>query len=222
MAFTISPKLRAYLDYLPDPTFEDNIPYMYIDTTGNVTVGVGHNLTSHGDCQLLPFVVQRLTRKAVLGGDQGRPIGDPKKIGRPATKDEKQNDYDFLENHDGLGKYAPEQLALYTTLELNSSDIDQLFEKDLQDAIAVARNTFSRAFDSYSVPRQAALIDIAFNCGSFGTMLPLVNAVRGEGLYAKKTSSERWKAAALHSNRTAVSAFRNRQIADWLIDGAAD
>ena len=91
---------------------------MYVDTTGNVTVGVGHNLTAHGDCQSLPFVVKRLERKAVLGGDRGTPIGPPLTIGRPATVTEKRNDYDFLTSHTGLGKYAPEQLAAYTTLEL--------------------------------------------------------------------------------------------------------
>jgi GH24 family phage-related lysozyme (muramidase) len=218
--FFISVQLRSYLDKLKGSTFEKNIPYMYVDTTGNVTIGVGHNLTSHGDYQSLPFVVKRLVRKAVLGGDQGIAIGTPQTIGRWATGAEKKNDYDFLKKHTGLGHYAPEHLAAYTTLELNQTEINQLFDRDLQDAISLARHTFGVAFDSYPVSCQAALIDIAFNCGGFSTFFTLVQAVKGEGVYAGKSWTERWKAAATHSKRGQVSRARNEQVAQWLAAGA--
>jgi len=220
--YVISAQLRGYLDKLKGSAFEKNISYMYVDTTGNVTVGVGHNLTSHGDVQSLSFVVKRLTRKAVLGGDQGIPIGTPQATNRPATVAEKKNDYDFLKKHTGLGKYAPEQLSPYTTLELGSTEINRLFESDLQDAIALARNTFTAAaFDAYPVSCQAALIDIAYNCGSFATFTTLVQAVKGVGAYAGKSWSERWKAAASHAKRGKVNAERNSQIEQWLTAGAA-
>jgi GH24 family phage-related lysozyme (muramidase) len=221
--FLIDAQLRGYLNQLKGPQFEKNIPHMYVDTTGNVTVGVGHNITSHGDYQSLAFVVKRTGRKAVLGGDKGLPIGMPQTIGRIATTAEKKNDYDFLRKHTGLGNYAPEHLAAYTTLEMNQPEIDRLFEKDLQDAIAVARNTFGGiTFDNYPVSCQAALIDIAFNCGSFSTFHTLLHAVRGTGIYTGKPWSERWKtAAATYSNRGQVNAARNSTIQRWLNAGAA-
>src|ERR1700682_1755765 len=99
--FQISAQLYSYLNQLKGPQFEKNIPYMYVDTTGNVTVGVGHNITSHGDYQSLEFVVKRTERKAVLGGDKGLPVSMPRTIGRIATTAEKKNDYDFLSKHSG-------------------------------------------------------------------------------------------------------------------------
>ena len=134
-----------------------------------------------------------------------------------ATPVEKQNDYNFLKTHSGLGRYAPEQLADYTTLEMSATDIDRLFQKDLDNAIAVARNTFTEAeFDKFPVTCQAALIDIAYNCGGFSTFGTIVMAVKGEGAYAGKPWGERWLAAALHSRRGQVSAQRNDQIDQWL------
>jgi GH24 family phage-related lysozyme (muramidase) len=219
--FPISAPLRCYLNQLKGPQFEKNIPYMYVDTTGNVTVGVGHNITSHSDYQSLVFVVKRTGRKAVLGGDKGLPVSMPQTIGRIATTAEKKNDYDFLRKHSGLGKYAAEQVAAYTTLEMNQQEIDRVFEKDLQDAIAVARNTFGKImFDNYPASCQAALIDIAFNCGSFSTFHTLLKAVQGIGIYATKPWSERWKAAATYSKRPQVSAGRNSIIDQWLNAGA--
>jgi GH24 family phage-related lysozyme (muramidase) len=220
LPFSISNQLRSYLDQLKGPQFEKNIPHMYVDTTGNVTVGVGHNLTAHDDCQSLKFYVKRLERKAVLGGDKGEPVGKPHTIDRVATPPEKQNDYDFLEEHTGLGKYAPEHLAAYTTLEMEQGDINGLFEADLQAAIKVARTTFTAAFDKYPVSCQAALIDIAFNCGKFSSFHTLCEAVKGEGKYAGKPWNERWRAAALHSKRGKVNAARNTQIEQWLLAGA--
>jgi len=217
----INIQLRGFLNELKGPNFEKNIPYMYVDTTGNVTVGIGHNLTSHGDYQTLDFMVKRLTRKAVIGGDMGIPITIPMTIGRAATEAEKKNDYEFLMKHTGLGKFAAEQLADYTTLELKSESIDQIFEKDLQDAISIVQAAFGFV-DKYPISCQAALIDIAFNCGGFTKFPTLTKAVNGLGIYAGEPWSERWKAAASHSNRFQVDQARNKRIAQWFMHGATE
>ena len=219
--YTISTELRGYLDLLKGPQFEQTIPYMYVDTVGKITVGVGHNITAHGDLGSLKFDVKRLTRKAVKGGDTGIPIGQPKNIGRSATAAEKKADYDFLFKHKGLGSYGPTQLAAYTTLEMKAGDITALFEKDLQEHIAIVLGVFGTAFAVYPVTCKAALIDIAFNCGSFATFPTLVSVVKGQGAYAGKSAPERWKAAVTYSTRGKVSAARNKQIADWFKAGAA-
>jgi GH24 family phage-related lysozyme (muramidase) len=219
----ISSDLQQLLNNLKRPDFEGNVPWMYVDTVGKVTVGVGHNVSAHKDLLALPFLVKRFMRHHVIGGDVGKPIVENKAVDRPATAAEKQNDYDFLVKHKGLGNYLPTQLQRYTTLELQSTVIDRIFADDLAVAVAVARNEFGDAFDTYKVPCQAALIDIAFNCGSFsGFQHRLVPAIKGTGEYAKKTAAERWKIASEASNRPDESPARNALVAQWLLNGAAD
>lgn len=219
--FEISEALRKYVDQLKGSSFEKNIAYMYVDTVAKVTVGVGHNLTAHGDWKKLPFVVKRLKRKPVKGGDTGVSIKDESRLEKPATADEKNNDYLFLRMHAKLGVYAAEQLAAYTTLEMKSEDIDDLFEADLQHAIKICRSTFGVDFDTYPVSCQGALIDIAFNCGTFASFHTIRAALKGEKEYAKKSWKERWTIAAQNSKRGAVNETRNKKIAEWFNTGAA-
>jgi hypothetical protein len=69
---------------------EKNIPFMYVDTTRNVTVGVGHNLTFHNDVATLPFVIKRFDKHAVIGGDKGVSIAaDRRRLDLVATEEEK-------------------------------------------------------------------------------------------------------------------------------------
>src|SRR5438105_12589402 len=86
---------------------EDSAPFMYVDSTGNVTVGSGHNLTALQDHTKLPFkTTDRFERKATADGDKGVPITVKKEAGRNASPEEIQNDYNFLNKHKGLGKFG--------------------------------------------------------------------------------------------------------------------
>ena len=220
--FTISPILRTYLEKLKQPDFEDSIPYMYVDSVGKITVGVGHNLSAHRDHESLAFVVKRFDRHHVIGGDVGIPI--PKEfrtLNRAATRSEIKNDFDFLHAHVGLKKYSPSNLEKYTTLEIPLSEINRVFENDLKTHIDVARREFGAAFEKFPIPCQAALIDFAFNAGSFRLFKrAFLPAVKGEGAYAGKPESERWKAAAAASPRAWVQSSRNLEVARWLNVGA--
>ena len=221
-AFAISAELQELLNNLKGSQFENNIAYMYVDSVGKITVGVGHNLTAQGDVLSLPFVVKRYERHSVLGGDKGVPIAKDSKLDRPATTAEIQNDYDFLKKHSGLKKYGPEQLQKYTTLELGADAIQELFVGDLKIAIDVCRKEFGAAFDKFPVKCQAGLIDIAFNAGSFRSFQTVfVPAIKGTGDYAKKKESERWTIASQNCKRGQVSATRNDLVAKWFLDAAS-
>src|SRR3954452_24177539 len=99
--------LKIYLDKIKQ--LEKPVAYMYVDSTGNVTVGAGHNLTAHKDHKTLPFnTTSRFGRHKVLGGDTGIAITKNKFVGRAATPEEIQNDFDFLTKNKGLGKYTVE------------------------------------------------------------------------------------------------------------------
>jgi hypothetical protein len=113
-------------------------------------------------------------------------------------------------------------MARYTTLELPGTAINLLFETDLVDALKIARDKFGAAFDSYPVGCQAALVDIAFNSGSFKHFPKLVAAIHGYAEYETMKMSERWKDAAKEGNcgRPAVHAHRIQQRMAWLRSGA--
>jgi GH24 family phage-related lysozyme (muramidase) len=208
--FLVSLELKSYLAKLKGALFEKTIPYMYLDTEGKVTVGVGHNITDNNDLDQLIFFVRRLTRHHVIGGDTGVPLSKDR-LGQQATEAEKKNDSDFLSKHKGLGKYAPEHLAKYTTLEMPSGEIEKLFESDLKKAIGKARAEFGIDFDTYPVQVQAAIIDIAFNVGSFASF---------RGHFVPAIKKKAWKEAAQHARRGKVNPARNQQVAAWLTTGA--
>jgi hypothetical protein len=221
----IKPELLAELEKLKGPFFEKNIPFMYVDTTKNVTVGVGHNLTFHKDVKKLEFVIKRYERHAVLGGDMGTSIVlGRRSIGREATEEEKQNDFDFLSRHPRLGEHAPDNghMARYTTLELPQTAINTLFESDLISALKIARQKFGATFDTYAIGCQAALVDIAFNSGSFIHFSELVSVIHGYGKYKEMSLAERWREAAKEKNcsRPAIPAQRVQQRTAWLSSGA--
>src|ERR1700730_3819561 len=192
--FNISPSLSKLLDTLKGTDFENNISFMYVDSTGNVTVGVGHNLTADPNYQMLPFKINteweketkkqpRRKRQHVKGGDIGISLVANRPPGIAATQSEIKNDFDFLTKHSGKGetkepalkKYSPDQssqnnplLKRYTTVELDDKDIDKLFAADCNSFIGELRGIrlFGNAFDAYPVEGQAALIDMIFNLGS--------------------------------------------------------
>jgi hypothetical protein len=47
--------LNHYLFKLKSASFEKKIPYMYLDSQGYLTVGIGHNIDARGDLLELPF-----------------------------------------------------------------------------------------------------------------------------------------------------------------------
>jgi hypothetical protein len=123
-----------------------------------------------------------------------------------------------------LKRYFPGSLRDYTTLELTSSQIDSLFNDDIDYFFKVCRDEFTlAAFLAFPLSCQMALIDIAFNCGSFikwrGHFVP---AIKGTGRYAGKSWSERWTEAANYSRRGAVGLKRNAKVKEWLLQGAKE
>ena len=216
--------LNQYLSELKDSAFENDIPYLYLDSEGNLTVGVGHNVNSHGDLLDLPFVVKRFERKAVKGGDKGKPIAENKVLNRKAREAEIQNDADFLKKHSGLKKYLPEYLQDYTTLELTDDGIQDLFVSDLNDAYDAVETVFGKApFAAFPVSCQAGLIDLQFNTGNIGGFSTLIGAVKGEGDFKGKSWKDRWTAAAKACHRKKpVSEERNNKVLQWFMQGAQE
>jgi hypothetical protein len=213
--------LNHYLFKLKSASFEKNLPYMYLNSLGHLTVGIGHNIDARGDLLDLPFVTtERFEREAAKDGEKGTPITENKVPNRPATPQEIQNDASFLKEHLDLEDDPPDDLAKYTTLELAPDAIEDLFLTDLNRAYESLLNEFGFGhFLAFPVPCQAGLVDLQFNTGDIRGFPALLRAVKGRGEFAGKPLSERWRAAAAQCNRQ-VSNERNNTVRQWFTQGA--
>jgi GH24 family phage-related lysozyme (muramidase) len=134
---------------------EGNVPYMYLDTVGRVTVGVGHMIASSSLAQELSFVVRGTAQPASAAqivADYNSVSAQPKGM---------------LFTH-----YQP-----FTRLQMTPAAVDQLLEKDIAQMESGVRASF-RGYDNYPAPAQDALLDMAFNLGVNGlvTKFPKLKA----------------------------------------------
>ena len=168
---------------------EGNIPHMYLDSNGFVTVGVGNLLASVADAQALAFV-NRKTQK-------------------PATNDEIKADFEAV-------KKQPKNLIAshyksFTALDLPQKDIDKLLDGRIDGFKKELKQKFPK-FDSYPMTAQFALLDMAFNLGTNGLVTKFPS-------FKKAVEAEDWDKAAKESHRAApVSATRNATVKKWLED----
>jgi len=137
--------------YLPILSgFEGAIPYMYLDTSGKVTVGVGNLLADAAAAQALAFVVRP------------EPGADPSAVPLAATPDQIAADFAAVAQQ-------PEALAAshymrFTTLNLPNDAILALLTSRVQDFTTQLIATFPN-FNGYPPEACAAIFDMAFNLG---------------------------------------------------------
>ncbi len=123
--------------------FEGSVPWMYRDTVGKVTVGVGLMLPDAIAAQALPFLLN----------------------GRSATPDEIAAEYSRVDAMT-MGKAA----AFYkisTSLEVTQQTIDAKLLSGLQGFEADLRAEFP-AYDSFPDAIKLALLDMIYNLGPAG------------------------------------------------------
>src|SRR5215475_2926641 len=137
------------LNYLDDSLtnlteFEGVVPWMYLDTKGLVTVGVGQMLPDAASAQSLAFT-------------------DPS--GQPATQDAIQSDYDRVSAL-APGK-CPGFYHTSTSLVLPDPAIDMLLMKRVTDFDDQLRERF-QAYASFPDPAKLGLLDMIYNLGRDG------------------------------------------------------
>ena len=161
-------------------THEGCVPYMYLDTTGNVTVGIGHMLRSCGDAEKLSFALR-----------QG---------GVSATVAQIVNDFNNVSRQQKGQLWTHYQQ--FTLLEMPQSAIDALLEADIAETEAGVRQRF-REYDTYPVPAKMALLDMAFNLGVEGlaTKFPHLKAAAESG---------DWNTCAAQCERRDIGDARNQ------------
>ena len=170
---------------------EGSIPYLYLDTVGAVTVGVGRMLPDADAAARLAFLRNL----------------DDSGAGEQEIKDE------YAVIHGKEKGHVASWYKQFTALHLADATIDSLLTADLETVVTGLKGKLAD-YDTYPVGVQEALVDMAFNLGLSGLMNKFPKFI--EHIKAKA-----YKAAADESRRGGVSDARNEEIKKLLTDAAA-
>jgi GH24 family phage-related lysozyme (muramidase) len=179
--------------------WEGEIPYMYLDTRGYVTVGIGHLLADVKAAQALGFVYREDQKTT----DKNGVVRVTAKKGDKASAEVIAADYAAVQK-----KKAGMAASLYkdaTRLELPDTELETLLETDVkakEDGLLKSLPEYR----SYPPSARLALLDMAFNLGVFG----LINGFPTLRELVKKRD---WAAAAKNCHRKGPSEERNQATA---------
>ena len=183
----------AFLRHLKDPEVENFAPHMYLDSEGNVTVGIGTLLPDAATAETLPFV-KRGSNVAATSQEIKQAFNSVKSSGLTNTR-------------------APGFRHL-TNIDLSEAESELKALTDMKDFIRIIRSSDNfPEFDTYLVAAKMGLLDMVYTLGAKGT--------REE--YPVFTSAVRrrnFKLAAQESYRPTLSAKRNGIVRAWLDDAA--
>lgn len=172
--------------------YEGKIGYMYLDSKGFVTVGVGHLLKDLASAQKLSF---------------------KKSNNMPASKDEIKTDYEAVK------KQPKNRLASFykkhVKLKLSEADINTLTNHHIDSFEAELIRVFP-AFSTYPKEVKLALFDIIFNVG----MTDLNN--RWPSLKKAVKAKDWSTAAKESNRKPPISAERNKYVKDLFEKAAAN
>ena len=160
---------------------EGSVSHMYLDTRGNVTVGVGQLLRTADEAKQLPFV-HRDTQTA-------------------ASAQDIELDFDAVAKQTaGRSAGAYRQ---YTRLDLPEAAIDTLLDWRIAEFQTGLQAEFS-GYDAYPDPAKEALLDMAFNLGLSGL-------VRKFPKLKRAAESGEWAICARECERHGIGEARNQE-----------
>jgi GH24 family phage-related lysozyme (muramidase) len=185
--------------------WEGDSPYMYLDSTDHVTVGIGHLLADVEDAKALNFVYRK-DQPEVKAGGKG-PNKPAAKKGEQADAAAIAADYASVLTKAGQG-YRAEAFEKLTVLDLPRDDRDSLFAAD----IAIFEAKLPRLFPDYATyppSAQLALLDLIYNVGENGLkkFTSLGTAVKARD----------WNTASKNCHRKQISEERNKRTAELFV-----
>jgi len=188
----------TFRDYRPlAEENEGNIPWMYLDTRGNVTVGIGHLLAVPVDAEALRFIEQD--------------------TGRPAAREGIRAAHAAVQGASQLAASGAGAFEAVSTVRLTEAGVEAVFERDFSRIIRRTRALFQSVgggFDSYPDPAQIAVVDMAFNLGPDG-LFRKYRKFRNNGLARRD-----FAVAADECFRHGISAARNTVTRSLLLEAA--
>lgn len=171
--------------------YEGRIDYMYLDSKGLVTVGVGHLIKDIASAQKLNF---------------------KKSDNKPASKEEIKADYETVK------KQPTNRLASFykkhTKLHLSVADINTLTNKHIDNFESELKKIFPD-FSTYPSEVRLALFDIIFNVG----MTDLNN--KWPNFKKAVKDKDWTAAAKASNRKAPISAERNKYVKDLFEKAAA-
>ena len=186
-------------DYFQDlEAFEGCTTWMYADTRGLVTIGIGNLVENTDACAALPFVHALLL-----------PDGSP---APPVTEDDKRNAYCKVLNAFDSPKSA-NAYRFVTDLRLTQAFVAELVAQRLEAEFYPGLLRLCPGFDGFPLPARRALVDMAYNLGigglgKFPHLLTACNA--GD-----------WAEAARQCHRSSCRETRNIWTAQCFVDASA-
>ena len=136
---------------------EGNIPHMYLDTVGVVTVGIGTALFTAGDASALAFV----TRGTTVTADAGTIEAEWAEVKKQVK-----------------GKLA-ESYKPFTRLDLPPEEVSRKFNEHIATFEEKLKAKWS-GYPDFPTPAQLGLLDMIYNLGSFADFPSFVAAVNRE------------------------------------------
>jgi GH24 family phage-related lysozyme (muramidase) len=183
-----------YMAKLKD--FEGYADHMYLDSKGNVTIGVGILLASAAAAKSAGITFKN------------------RKTGKSATAAEIEKDFNSV-------KAAPKGMVeskyeKFTEL-VATGGLDARLKKELSQAKSDAKSYYPD-FDHLPDGAQWALVDMAFNLGGTG-LKKYVKLKAALEKAVKSKAKEDWEAAAKESSRNGIQSSRNDAIYAWIARG---
>lgn len=200
---TLSPILTGFNDDELVTFFKEHeasVPYLYRDSEGYPTVGVGHLVANVESAAKIPFR-----------------YGYPWQPGRPATQDEIKRGYEFLppqsnppRTHERYNPTENNVVPLY----LSEQDQATLLKQDIREHAERVTQKFE-LFDTLPKAARQALLDMQFNMGGRFTEKrwpKLFNAVQKRD----------WETAAHESYRYQIGKNRNESVKTLFLQSLND
>ena len=179
--------------------YEGYVKHLYLDTKGNVTVGVGHMLPD---------------KNAMSGVIMYKVQND--KLTQPATLQEKMDEYGSIKKLPFSSITTARSFKQHTSLVMKDSDIDFLTNKHIDSFHGELKGSYTKAhsyqnnFDDFEPNLQLALFDMAFNLGTptLKNNFPKFNTA---------IKSEDFSTAAKESHRKDIAEERNNFVKNLIL-----
>jgi len=180
--------------------YEKKISHFYLDSVGEVTVGVGHlvqNRNAVGNLVMYKVVNNFPTTLASLA--------------------DKQKEYDAVSRM--KKNYRAEWYGKHTTLVMKNADLTALLDKQINlfykelSRIYTKANGYPDDFDKLDNNVQVALFDMIFNLGARKLVANFTN-------FNKALKAGDWKKAASECNRPQLDPLRNSYVKNKLLAAA--
>lgn len=174
--------------------FEDYVPHMYLDVSGQVTVGIGHGILNDGAAAQLPF---------------------KRADGKAATAEEIKKAYQTIHAHRSAQRENAKSAKHFegmTSLVLGEADIYKLAQQDIEVHERILRPKFPE-YDKYPAGVQEVLLDMVFSMG-------INKLMTGYPKFVTAVRKKDWKTAAENCGRRQVQRSRNLAVETRLRNAA--